>query len=29
MRRNEDDIKMGAKEIGWEGMGRIHLPREG
>ena len=29
MRQNEDDIKMGVKEIGWEGMDRIHLAREG
>jgi len=27
--RNEDDIKMDVKEIGCEGMDRIHLGREG
>jgi hypothetical protein len=26
--RNEDNIKMRVKEIGWEGMDRIHLARE-
>jgi hypothetical protein len=28
MRRNEDNIKMGVKEIGLEVMDRIHLTRE-
>ena len=28
MRRNEDNIKMGVKEIGWEVMDRIHMARE-
>jgi hypothetical protein len=28
IRRNEDNIKIGVKEIGWEGMQRIHLARE-
>jgi len=28
MHRNEDNIKMGVKEIGWEVIDQIHLARE-
>jgi hypothetical protein len=28
MRRNENNIKMGVKEIEWDVMDRIHLARE-
>jgi hypothetical protein len=28
MHRNEDNIKMGNKEIGWDGMDWFHLAQE-